>query len=79
MSNFVQPLRLVFCSGGLAGQVVSLSTERTHVGRSSDNDISLTEKDVTVSGRHAILECENGKWELRDAGSQTGTYINGRP
>jgi len=78
MCKVVPPLRLVFCSGGLAGQVVELSSAHLHIGRSAENDVSLTEQDVTVSGRHATLEWQNGTWVLGDAGSRTGTFINGQ-
>ncbi len=44
------------------------------VGRSSE---ALPLSDTTVSRRHAELTPDDGKWYIRDLGSQNGTWING--
>lgn len=44
------------------------------VGRSSE---ALPLSDTTVSRRHAELTPDDGKWFIRDLGSQNGTWING--
>ena len=46
------------------------------LGRSSDNDIQLTDK--YTSRNHLILWGENNKFFVKDLGSKTGTYVNGR-
>ncbi|MEK6246603.1 MAG: FHA domain-containing protein, partial [Planctomycetales bacterium] len=78
MSQPVPSLGLAFCTGGLAGQVISITSDQAHIGRSSDNTICLTQQDVTVSGRHATLNHMDGSWTIADAGSQTGTYVVGK-
>lgn len=44
-------------------------------GRHPDADIFLD--DVTVSRRHATFRFNAGSFELTDAGSLNGTYVNG--
>ncbi len=44
------------------------------MGRSSE---ALPLSDTTVSRRHAELTPDDGKWFIRDLGSQNGTWING--
>jgi hypothetical protein len=46
------------------------------IGRSPDCALFLD--DVTVSRRHADLVAVDGEWELRDAGSLNGSYVNRR-
>lgn len=78
MKDSRDTLRLAFCSGGLAGRLVALPPPRAHVGRSSECQVALTEEDATVSGHHAVLEHAGGVWMVADAGSSTGTFVNGR-
>jgi hypothetical protein len=52
------------------------ATPRVVVGRSPDCDLFLD--DVTVSRRHAELCAADGEWELVDAGSLNGSYVNRR-
>ena len=49
---------------------------RLMLGRSSD--CQLVFADDTVSRRHAELCLVEGRWMLRDLGSSTGTWVNGR-
>lgn len=44
------------------------------IGRDPSNDISLT--DATVSGRHAELRREDGRWIVYDLQSTNGTYVS---
>jgi len=46
------------------------------VGRAPECDLFLD--DVTVSRRHAELHTTSGSWELVDAGSLNGSYVNRR-
>jgi hypothetical protein len=46
------------------------------VGRSPDSELFLD--DVTVSRHHAELHVADGGWELADAGSLNGSYVNRR-
>jgi pSer/pThr/pTyr-binding forkhead associated (FHA) protein len=46
------------------------------VGRSPECELFLD--DVTVSRRHAELHLADGGWELVDAGSLNGSYVNRR-
>ena len=45
------------------------------VGRDADNTIAIDDR--TVSGRHAALIFDAGRWWVEDAGSTNGTYVNG--
>ena len=48
----------------------------TRLGRHPQSDVSLD--DITVSRRHAEIErLADGGYEVRDAGSLNGTYVNG--
>jgi pSer/pThr/pTyr-binding forkhead associated (FHA) protein len=46
------------------------------LGRSSDNDIQLTDK--YTSRNHLILWGEDNSFFVKDLGSENGTYVNGR-
>jgi pSer/pThr/pTyr-binding forkhead associated (FHA) protein len=62
--------------GGRVGQSYPLQTDRMTIGRSPDAEIFLD--DVTVSRNHAVLQRRGGEWQLDDAGSLNGTYVNRR-
>jgi hypothetical protein len=53
-----------------------LYEDTTTIGRSSDNDIYLT--DQAVSRNHAQIRESHGHFTLSDVGSRTGTLLNGR-
>ena len=53
-----------------------LAAERTTVGKSAENDISLAD-DATASQLHAILERFPAGWCVTDLGSSNGTSVNG--
>ena len=46
------------------------------LGRSSDNDIQLTDK--YTSRNHLVLWGKDGRFFVKDLGSENGTYVNGR-
>lgn len=63
------------------GEVIHLHKEQLQIGRSSDNDISLPEPEV--SRRHALITLRSGpggapQVEIEDQDSTNGTYINGK-
>jgi hypothetical protein len=67
---------LVVRSGASAGQRIPLDLPLTRLGRHPQSDVTLD--DITVSRRHADIErLEDGAYEVRDAGSLNGTYVNG--
>jgi SARP family transcriptional regulator, regulator of embCAB operon len=57
-----------------SGRIVLLS-ERTTVGKASENDIELD--DPSVSHLHAVLERFSAGWCVTDLGSSNGTWLNG--
>ncbi len=46
------------------------------IGRKEDNQIVI--HDATVSGKHAIISNENGKWYISDQNSTNGLFVNGQ-
>ena len=56
---------------------VSLSKNRTILGRRPNNDVVL--ENLAVSGRHACLILEGQQVTIEDLDSTNGTYVNGRP
>jgi ribosomal protein L40E len=60
--------------GPNAGSRFLLDRESTTVGRHPDSDIFLD--DITVSRRHAVIRRDRGTYEVSDAGSLNGTYVN---
>jgi serine phosphatase RsbU (regulator of sigma subunit) len=53
---------------------VAVSGSPFSIGRSSENDLQLT--DGQVSRRHAELVESGGAWRIRDCGSRFGTFVN---
>lgn len=65
---------LIVKRGSKAGSRFALDQEITTAGRHPDSDIFLD--DITVSRRHAELHRTAEGYEVRDAGSLNGTYLN---
>jgi hypothetical protein len=65
-------LRLV--KGMPLGQIYRISGA-TRVGRNTESDIFLV--DPSVSRNHALLDVQEGRLVVRDAGSSNGTFVNG--
>jgi len=65
---------LVVRRGPNAGSTFVLEKDETTVGRHPDSDIFLD--DVTVSRRHALVRRAGGGFEVSDAGSLNGTYVD---
>lgn len=60
---------------GLRFQLIG-DKNKWEVGRSPNADVMLN--DDSVSGSHAQVLCENGRWKLVDLMSANGTYTNGK-
>jgi hypothetical protein len=65
---------LVVRNGAQAGTALTLTAEVTRLGRHPDSEISLD--DITVSRRHAEIVRTADGYQVRDAGSLNGTYLN---
>lgn len=68
------PAMLVVRQGPMRGTRIHLDHDCTTIGRHPDSDIFLD--DVTVSRRHAEVRRVDGGYEVADAGSLNGTYVN---
>lgn len=60
--------------GPKRGSRIHLDTEQITIGRHPESDIFLD--DVTVSRRHAEVRRVGDDFEVADAGSLNGTYVN---
>lgn len=61
---------------GRDGRSYQLSVGETSIGRSSDNDIQVS--DSKVSKHHAKIVERNGHFTIVDLGSTNGTWLNGK-
>lgn len=61
---------------GVQSWRAELQADRTTVGKSAENDVSLAD-DPTASHLHAILERFAAGWCVTDLGSSNGTWVNG--
>jgi two-component system, cell cycle response regulator len=67
---------VVVLSGDRMGEMFPLKdTAKTTIGRGLQTDIRIN--DEGISRTHAIVEGEDGRYYLSDAGSTNGTYANG--
>ncbi len=69
-----QPL-LVIYKGTLAGTRWPIDKDTVTMGRASDCEIVLAERQI--SRYHARLEADDEGYLLRDLGSKNGTFVNG--
>ena len=67
--------RLVLLSEGLTGRTFEFKTDKTTVGRVSDNMFEIPE--ASVSSHHAELFLKGNELHIKDLGSTNGTFING--
>jgi pSer/pThr/pTyr-binding forkhead associated (FHA) protein len=58
-----------------AGNRFPIQNQETRIGRATDNDIVLA--DSSVSRHHAAIETRDGSFQVRDLGSQNGTFVRG--
>ena len=75
MTRQEMPMLVVY-EGELEGQRWIIDQDRVVIGRGSDCDVVLPERQV--SRYHAQIERENGGYLLRDLGSKNGTCVNGQ-
>lgn len=66
---------LIAREGQLVGEKWTIDTEEFVIGRGSDCEIILPERQV--SRYHAKITHENGKYVLHDLDSKNGTHLNG--
>lgn len=69
------PMLIVY-EGKLEGQRWIVDQERIVIGRGSDCDIVLPERQA--SRQHLVIERDEGGYLLRDLGSKNGTFVNGK-
>ena len=67
---------IIVYEGELEGQRWVIDQTQVTIGRGSDCDIVLPDRQV--SRFHAQIERENGGFLIRDLGSKNGTYVNGQ-
>ena len=72
----LQP-KLVVVDGPDRGQSYPLDGEVFTVGRQEVNDLQILA--ASVSRRHCTIHRQGDGWQLRDAGSAHGTFVNGVP
>lgn len=68
---------LIAYEGDMEGERWTLQQEQTVIGRSSNCDVVLPGRQV--SRQHAVIERDDGSYQLRDLGSKNGTFVNGQP
>ncbi|MFQ5398556.1 MAG: FHA domain-containing protein [Anaerolineae bacterium] len=68
---------LITREGQLAGQRWTIDVDEFIIGRGSDCQIILPERQV--SRQHVKILNENGRYFLQDTGSKNGTHLNGAP
>jgi pSer/pThr/pTyr-binding forkhead associated (FHA) protein len=68
--------RLVVSRGPGTGTEFVITGSPVTIGRHRANDIALG--DTTVSGQHAEIWVVDGRYQIADAGSFNGTYVNRR-
>jgi hypothetical protein len=69
------PMLIVY-EGELEGQRWILDQNRILIGRGTDCEIMLPERQI--SRQHAQIERDGGSYWLRDLGSKNRTYVNGQ-
>lgn len=68
--------RLKIVSGPRAGTFLQLRYPKTTFGRGAGNDYRFAD-DTQMSRQQAVIECETGRFILRDLNSTNGTLVNG--
>ena len=67
-----------YLDGAFAGQVRIVRKEFATIGRHPAADLPFdAARDLDVSGRHAAVFRQEGRWMVRDLGSSNGTWVNG--
>ena len=77
IDNRGQKVPALIVTSGMDGSKSFILNEGDNlIGRGQSSRIDLS--DDSVSRRHALVRCQNGKMTLLDLGSKTGTVLNGR-
>lgn len=72
-------LVLEFLSGSLKGETKKFAGNLVRAGRDPQGELVFDyQKDPAVSFNHAVIEGENGRYEMKDLGSTNGTLVNGK-
>jgi len=71
------PPRLVAIAGPLAGSSLPLARQNMSVGRDESNDLVIA--DVSVSPRHCVLTCADGRVTVVDCDRRNPTFVNALP
>jgi|SRR5262245_6066338 len=71
------PAKLILSMDGLVLKEITLTKERTTIGRKPHNDIQID--NLAVSGEHAVIVTILNDSFLEDLGSTNGTLVNGQP
>jgi Nif-specific regulatory protein len=69
--------KLVVIEGPARGCVYSLDEREVSIGRSSSNDIAIS--DISMSRRHSAIRFGQGGYTVRDLDSNNGTFVNDVP
>ena len=69
--------KLILSMDGLVLKEITLTKERTTIGRKPHNDIQID--NLAVSGEHAVIVTILSDSFLEDLGSTNGTLVNGQP
>lgn len=69
-------LRLIMRRGPTPGAIYELTADAYTIGRGAKNDIVIRDNDI--SREHCRLSRLMGDYEVQDANSTTGTYVNGQ-
>ena len=67
--------KLIFTDQNHAGRVYELTLEKTTVGRSDQNTLSIP--DASLSAQHCEILVNGPEVIVRDLGSRNGTFVNG--
>ena len=67
--------KLIFTDKNHAGRVYELTLEKTTVGRSDQNTLSIP--DASLSAQHCEILVNGPEVIVRDLGSRNGTFVNG--
>src|SRR4249920_2011218 len=70
------PAKLILSMDGLVLKEITLTKERTTIGRKPHNDIQID--NLAVSGEHAVIVTILQDSFLEDLGSTNGTVVNGQ-
>jgi S1-C subfamily serine protease len=73
-------VQLRILTGARKGVAAAFSKNSIEIGRHPDCDLQFDpDDDLEVSGKHAILVEQGGRWYVRDLESLNGTFLNGHP